>query len=181
MKVEVISEKKQRFNGLNYWLDAKAGYYRNAQHKPHSIHRAVWEFHNGPVPKGLVIDHIDRDKSNNQIENLRAVPHSVNNKNVSEKTTAKRRAHVESIREKAKAWHSSEEGRKWHSEAGKESWKKRKPIEKKCAHCGKSYYTLDYSTSARFCSGNCKMRARRRRLKGLPESMPKCEAGKRLE
>lgn len=34
-------------------------------------HRIVWELHNGPIPDGLTIDHIDGDKTNNSIENLR--------------------------------------------------------------------------------------------------------------
>lgn len=41
-------------------------------------HRIVWELHFGPVPEGSVIDHIDRDKSNNRIENLRCTTQSSN-------------------------------------------------------------------------------------------------------
>lgn len=33
-------------------------------------HRLIWSWHNGPVPKGKLIDHLDTDKSNNRIENL---------------------------------------------------------------------------------------------------------------
>jgi len=42
------------------------------------VHRIVWELHNGPVPEGLEIDHIDGDKQNNDIINLRIVSHSEN-------------------------------------------------------------------------------------------------------
>jgi hypothetical protein len=35
------------------------------------LHRAIWEYHNGPIPFGSQIDHIDRDPLNNRIENLR--------------------------------------------------------------------------------------------------------------
>lgn len=41
-------------------------------------HRIVWELHYGPIPEGMVIDHIDRDKSNNRIENLRCTTQSSN-------------------------------------------------------------------------------------------------------
>lgn len=41
-------------------------------------HRIVWELFNGPIPEGKIIDHIDRNKSNNRIENLRLTDHSQN-------------------------------------------------------------------------------------------------------
>ena len=41
-------------------------------------HRIIWELHFGPIPEGMVIDHIDRDKSNNRIENLRCTSQSYN-------------------------------------------------------------------------------------------------------
>lgn len=34
------------------------------------IHRLIWEIHNGLIPAGHVIHHIDRDRLNNSIENL---------------------------------------------------------------------------------------------------------------
>ena len=44
-------------------------------------HRVIWEMHNGPIPDGLVIDHIDRNPRNNSIENLRVVTQSQNHLN----------------------------------------------------------------------------------------------------
>lgn len=173
MKVEIISPTKQFFNGKNYWKDKSSGYYRNAQVKPHSLHRQVWIYHNGEIPKGLVIDHINRNKDDNQIDNLRIVTHSVNNKNVSKEVQQKRKKHMQIIIEKAKGWHKSKEGREWHKKHGAEAYQKREAIKKICAHCGKVYYTTQYSDRARFCGQNCKMKARRRRLKGLPENYGK--------
>lgn len=58
------------------------GYYTiSIKGKLYKAHRLVWELHNGPIPEGRVIDHIDRDKSNNKIENLRCVSRSENRKN----------------------------------------------------------------------------------------------------
>lgn len=166
----IIDDSKQEFNGKRYWKDKSSGYYRNAQIKPHSLHRQVWIYHNGEIPKGLVIDHIDRDRGNNQIENLRLVTQSENNKNVSAETIEKRRKNMAIACEKAKEWHKSKDGREWHKKHGVEAYKKRKPIQKVCSHCGKIYYTTKYSPTARFCNQNCKMKARRRRLAGLPEN-----------
>ncbi len=43
-----------------------------------SIHRIVWVYHNGEIPAGFEIDHVDGDKLNNRIENLRLTTRSVN-------------------------------------------------------------------------------------------------------
>lgn len=170
MEVRIIDEKRQEFNGKRYWRDKSTGYYRNARVKPHSLHRQVWIHHYGNIPAGLVIDHIDRDKNNNQIDNLRLVSHSDNAKNISAEELERRREWAKQIRPLTKKWHQSEEGRRWHREHGIETSSKRKPIKKTCAHCGKEYYTTQYAKSARFCHPNCKMKARRRRLAGLPEN-----------
>lgn len=170
MRVIIVSDTKQFFNGKNYWKDQKSGYYRNASAKPHSLHRQVWMYHYGEIDRDLVVDHIDRDKGNNQIENLRLVTKSENNKNVDEEEKQRRINWMDEIRPLTKEWHKSNEGKKWHSQHGVEAYKKRKPIEKICAHCGKKYLTTQYDNKARFCCLNCKMRARTRRLKGLPEN-----------
>ncbi len=42
------------------------------------VHNIVWNMHHGIIPKGLVIDHIDRNRSNNLLSNLRLVTQQVN-------------------------------------------------------------------------------------------------------
>ena len=49
--------------------------------KKYSIHRVIWELHNGSIPVGYFIDHINRDKYDNRIENLRLATPSQNNAN----------------------------------------------------------------------------------------------------
>lgn len=44
-------------------------------------HRVVWEMHNGKLQEGMCIDHIDGDRANNKISNLRAVTRGENNRN----------------------------------------------------------------------------------------------------
>jgi len=53
------------------YLNVKVG------HKSHQVHRIIWMVHYGELPPSE-IDHINRIKSDNRIENLRAVTHSEN-------------------------------------------------------------------------------------------------------
>lgn len=54
----------------------KNGYYfvglRNGTNKKiqRYIHRLVWEAFNGPIPKGMQVNHINEDKTDNRLENL---------------------------------------------------------------------------------------------------------------
>lgn len=49
-------------------------------------HRLIWILLNGTIPNDLVIDHIDRDPSNNKIENLRVISQAGNTLNRSTTT-----------------------------------------------------------------------------------------------
>ena len=49
--------------------------------KTEYYHRVVWILANGDIPDGFVIDHINGDKLDNRLENLRAVPHYINSNN----------------------------------------------------------------------------------------------------
>jgi hypothetical protein len=43
-----------------------------------SAHRIVWEAVHGPIPDGLVINHLNGDPADNRLENLEAVPQREN-------------------------------------------------------------------------------------------------------
>jgi hypothetical protein len=55
--------------------------------KTYSVHRIIYLMHHGYLPD--LIDHIDRGKSNNRIENLRHVSNQVNNFNAGKYRTNK--------------------------------------------------------------------------------------------
>lgn len=44
-------------------------------------HRVLFEMANGPIPEGLQIDHIDQDKGNNALGNLRLATNAENMRN----------------------------------------------------------------------------------------------------
>ena len=63
------------FNGHKYTL-RNTGYYGRTNGRRTLIHRDVWKFHHGKIPKGYDVHHLDRDRSNNAIENLELISHS---------------------------------------------------------------------------------------------------------
>jgi hypothetical protein len=81
-------------NGMIIWkvkpnksikAGTEAGYinaqgYRSFMHqgKNYLAHRVIWEMHKGSIPNGMQVDHINRDRSDNRIENLRLVTHQQN-------------------------------------------------------------------------------------------------------
>lgn len=45
------------------------------------VHRVIWEMHNSPLINNEIVDHIDGDKLNNSIANLRSIAESLNVRN----------------------------------------------------------------------------------------------------
>lgn len=158
----------QEFNGKIYKLYRGEKYFSRGCKR---LHRVVWEYHNGPVPKGMHIHHIDGNPQNNEIANLELKkPAEHLRGHMTPEKRQRARAHMKKVSPLSRVWHASEEGRKWHSEHGKRIYRKRKLRSLICAQCGDTYKTTCLRKNARFCSLNCKMRARTRRLQGLPEN-----------
>ena len=77
---QVYGHKHKKY--LKSDLD-KDGYYRiilskNNKKKTFQFHRLIYEAHFGTIPEKMLIDHIDMDKQNNNIENLRLATLSQN-------------------------------------------------------------------------------------------------------
>ncbi len=126
------------------------------------LHRHVWESHNGPIPPGHHVHHKDGNFSNNDISNLECLSCAKHLDEHAEqrRSNAKRPeqlAHLDAVRHKAAAWHSSPEGLAWHQAHAHSSWAKRKPVEHVCQECGAAFQSLKTS-KVFFCSGRCSAR-----------------------
>ena len=51
--------------------------------KRYYVHRVIWEMHYGEIPEGMEIDHINHNRLDNRIENLRLVTKEENQRNKS--------------------------------------------------------------------------------------------------
>lgn len=74
---EIISLKDKNEKSLKQIIN-NSGYCRvnlcwNSKHKHYFVHRLIWEAFNGPIPKGLQINHKDENKLNNCLSNLEMV------------------------------------------------------------------------------------------------------------
>ncbi len=161
MKVVRISDTIQEFNGERFYL---CGNY--FQHKGKRLHVAVWKHHNGEIPHGCHVHHIDGDRSHNDIDNLALVLgriHLSGHASAPERE-AYNRKHIEAMRALATEWHGSADGKAWHSEHAKESWQKRGLQQYVCMCCGKTFETKSiYGEKVNtFCGNNCRSEYRRR-------------------
>lgn len=170
-------EKFQMFNGYKFTRDDKTGYYLNSTIRMR-MHRYVWEYYHGKIPKGYHIHHIDGDKANNDISNLRLLTASEHEKLHGSKLTEEQRENrrrnlAEKARPKANEWHKSEDGREWHRrhyEKMKESIHKKREFV--CEQCGKKFEAT-INGQNRFCSNACK--SAWRRASGIDDVKRDCE------
>lgn len=139
------------FNNRKFYLCPENGYYEakitiGNKRITLRLQRVVWEFYNGAIPENCHIHHIDGNKQNNDISNLKLVSASEHAKIHSKKAnkefwhSEKMRKASEKGREECKKWHNSETGKKWHSEHQKETVRKN-IIKKICTDCGGSFNT----------------------------------------
>ena len=150
----------QIFNGRTYY-QYEGRYFTSHIRK---MHRDVWSFYNGEIPKGHHIHHIDGDVTNNDISNLELMEASAHLrmegiKRHKENPEWSKQFHAKGI-EMAKEWHKSTEGREWHKQHGVEAYAKRTPVLMVCQKCHKEYETTKMANS-KFCSNNCKSASRK--------------------
>ncbi len=71
-------------SSLTIWTNknGKQYYTTRINNKNYQLHRILWVYHYGFIPKDKQIDHIDHNGLNNRLSNLRIVTHQENGKNV---------------------------------------------------------------------------------------------------
>lgn len=168
--------KRAEFNGVMFCRDNKTGYYLNSNTSTR-LHRAVWEYHNGTIPDGYEIHHIDHDKANNELGNLAMLTKEQHHKIHADEMTDDLRERLrrnlnETARPKASEWHKSEAGRAWHREQYKRKQDQlHRAVERTCQWCGNKYITVDHGNN-KFCSNRCKAAARR--ASGVDDEIREC-------
>lgn len=71
-----------RYSGNEAGKVNSKGYIEVKLHgKMYKVHRIIWEMHNGKIPEGMQIDHINRVRNDNRIENLRLATNQENQRN----------------------------------------------------------------------------------------------------
>lgn len=73
---------------LTIWIGKEAGWVSvhgygevKLDGKCYKTHRIIWEMHNGIIPSGYDIDHLDGNRLNNNLENLRICNDKINSHN----------------------------------------------------------------------------------------------------
>jgi hypothetical protein len=76
------------------------GYYTvQVEYVKMQLHTVIWNYHFGLIPEGHCIDHINRNRGDNRIENLRVVTHQQNMLN-----RVKKKALVTGVTKQGDGW-----------------------------------------------------------------------------
>lgn len=171
------------FNGMRYRKDKKTGYFLHTVSGGRTgsrLHRDVYEYYNGEIPKGYNIHHIDHDKMNNEIDNLlcmEAKKHAIlHGKELTEEQREwKRRNVIEKAVPKAIEYQKSGRAREFHKkhyQNMKEKLYVKKEFE--CEYCNKTFIAINNGQN-KFCSNKCKSAWRRQQgLDNVERICKKC-------
>ena len=157
-----MTQKTIYRDGIRFCRDDRTGYYLNSARRLR-LHRYVWEKHNGAIPKGYHVHHIDHDKANNDISNLQLLSQGEHERLhgaelTDERRSAMRRNMLDRAIPAAAKWHGSEAGREWHRRhVAEDCAKLREKVSGVCATCGKPFVG---GRGRKFCSAYCKVKFR---------------------
>lgn len=164
-------------DGYKFRKDDKTGYYLSTKKIGVSrmrLHVYVWQKHNGKIPDGMEINHIDENKDNNEINNLECLTRkqhlAYHKEHDYNKMLPKWRKNLDkNARPAAAQWHRTLEGRQVNSDAHRGKKIKKRYI-KRCKNCGKVYRAA-FSRS-KFCSPACQSAFRKK--SGVDDEIRHC-------
>lgn len=171
MEVTYNSDKTIAFfDGYKFRKDKKTGYFLSTKKmdsgKRERLHTYLWRFYNGSIPEGYHIHHVDKDKNNNNIENLTCIPSSTHlSFHSKERAVTEHDKIIANLSEnalpKAIEWHKSGQGRDWHKKHYNEMKDKLYVMQEYvCLTCGKCFKSTN--TGSKFCCNSCKSEYRRK-------------------
>lgn len=163
-RVRVISETIQEFMGLRYYRSGK--YFANsAKKESRRIHTAVWIEYHGEIGLGFEVHHKDKNRANNQIENLELLDKFSHRSGHGIEQRERIAQMGREFQHRTKEWHSSEAGREWHKQQYERTKERlRQTHEAACSECGKVFQAEASvkGSPIKFCSKACKSNHRRK-------------------
>ena len=156
-------------DGYKFNKDKQTGYYLSTNKingRRQRLHRYIYEKYYGKIPKGYDVHHIDHNKDNNDISNLKLVTakehKEIHARELTEEQRNKMRENMNlKARPKAIEWHKSNKGKEWHKKQYEISLGKMEKEKMQCLYCGAEYYSINHGNN-KFCSNNCKSAYRRK-------------------
>ena len=145
---EVIDDTHQRFNGVVYKKTTN-GHFNRAL----GIQQAVWMYFNGDIPDGCEIHHVDQNKANNDLSNLRCL---TKGEHVAlHASTAPVREYVCLQCGQTFASQNRTNNNKFCSKSCCSKWRRSHRLEERvCPLCGK-IFTATVNKPKQFCSAHC--------------------------
>ena len=155
-KVEVIDERRQRFNGIIFYKKKNGHYYSHT-----GIQRAVYNYYFGIVPSEIEIHHKDFNKNNNDISNLVALTKKEHQENHAQAHTGAFKIGNFVCRFCGKTFQAVITGNnKFCSATCRRNFKRSLDLEiRKCAFCGKKF-RIDKYSDVKCCSVSCAQKLR---------------------
>ena len=150
----VVRSDTQTFDGIEYRRSSKWPYFERFGKR---LHRAVWEWHNGPIQSKFQIHHLDENRENNQIDNLEMISekeHKQLHQIGKTKAFKKRMTTCAQCGNQFEAVHA-----KYCSTAcSTQAWRKSGAINewRSCVICGTQYVVTSKYRKTATCSQKCK-------------------------
>lgn len=141
------------FNGRRYYRKPGKRYFEarvrceddsGRKFRYEMLHRAIWEFHHGPIPDGYDVHHKDNNRDNNDVSNFELLTRSEHSR----------------LHDALADWNSRPEAEEQRKRNRGKTWNNAQYRKYTCLACGKEFESRIINQSAKFCSVLCGSRYR---------------------